>query len=266
MRIDILSSYKERFENILAEFLKDNYKGEFREMLEYALSGGGKRLRPAIMLALAEDIGLSADDIKNGMIGLEFIHNYSLIQDDLPSFDNDDMRRGRPSLHKKYTECKALLASDIMLNDAIYLFSTLKNHEHFMAWVKDGAGPAGLLLGQYYDMSEDQKDLDRLLEVFYLKTGKLFEIAYLLPFKVKGDMSEYDRIFKSAYYFGNAFQIHNDLKSEKKENKGILRIMSRDDAVKLFREILESSKGIMSILRKEATKRFFDEIYELMKI
>ncbi len=117
---------KERRTLVEAELKKvypDGGPASLREATEYSLLAGGKRLRPILALAAAEAVGGRAEDALAPALALEMIHTYSLIHDDLPAMDNDDMRRGRPTNHKVYGEGMAILAGDALLTDAFLVIA-----------------------------------------------------------------------------------------------------------------------------------------------
>jgi geranylgeranyl diphosphate synthase type II len=141
------------------------------EAMRYALAGGGKRIRPVLCLATAEAAGGRAEDALPAAVALELVHTFSLVHDDLPSMDDDDERRGRPSAHVAHGEGVALLAGDALLAEGLRL-----------ALVYDGPEPArelaeatlGMIGGQYLDVTAARVDL---AELHRLKTGRLFAAA-----------------------------------------------------------------------------------------
>jgi len=113
METAIMSSRLERFESILDSLTKDLPQSQVKDALRYALLGAGKRIRPQLIFSLLDQV--TEDDLKIAA-ALEMIHTYSLIHDDLPAMDNDDLRRGRPTVHKAFDEAIAILAGDALLN------------------------------------------------------------------------------------------------------------------------------------------------------
>ncbi|MCD6579785.1 polyprenyl synthetase family protein [bacterium] len=257
---ELYLKYKDYIDNLLKRFIDNNYSGTFAGEVEYAVFSGGKRLRPVIMLAIADEFGVKKE-IQNALIGIEFIHTYSLIQDDLPAFDNDDLRRGKETLHKKFNEYSALLTSDLLLTDALYLFSYY--NRDIIELVRKKAGIYGLLSGQLKDMTSENLDFDTIIDIFKRKTLSLFEISFFVPILLKGDRELYENIFNDVEKFGIAFQMYNDLKSEKDENKGILSLYDRKDAKKIFLEYLNESKKILKYFKNSETKKIFEHIFEL---
>ena len=254
------NKYKIYVDNLLMAFIDNNYKGKFREEIEYSVFNGGKRLRPIIMLAMAKECGVEKS-IKNALIGIEFIHTYSLIQDDLPAFDNDDLRRGSESLHKKFEEYSAILTSDLLLTDGLFLFSFY--NRNIIELVRKSAGMQGLLSGQLSDMGNVHPNFEDMLDIFKRKTLSLFEISFFTPVLIKNDRKLYENIFNSVEKFGIAFQMYNDLKSEKDENKGILSIYKRNYAEKIFYQYLNESKDLLKYLKENETKSLFEYIFSI---
>ena len=194
----------------------------------YSLMGGGKRLRPLMMKMTAEMIGCSEDemaDVRYFAATLEMIHTYSLIHDDLPAMDNDDLRRGRPTCHKAFGEGIALLAGDLLLNSSYErLFAkTISNPGYAYASGRmcKLAGIDGMVGGQSIDLaSEDKKiSVELLTELQEKKTGALIETAIVTPCYLKGNMTEEQagsdktvRLLRElAAHLGLAFQIKDDL-------------------------------------------------------
>ncbi|MGK0367665.1 MAG: geranylgeranyl pyrophosphate synthase, partial [Thermoproteota archaeon] len=150
----------------------------------YASLPAGKLFRPLLACAIANDInnGPVENNLFNFAIALELHHTYTLIHDDLPCMDDDDIRRGRPSTHKKFNEWIAILTGDGLLNLSYRALAeidhpSLSSLIKFFSWA---LGPKGLIQGQVFDLSEDcQKSFTRLLRMHELKTGRLLQVAIL---------------------------------------------------------------------------------------
>jgi geranylgeranyl diphosphate synthase type II len=154
--------------------------GGLEEALRYALESGGKRVRPVLCLAVAEANGASVDDALPAAAALELVHTFSLVHDDLPSMDDDDERRGRPSAHVAFGEGVALLAGDALLAEALRLALSYES-ENVARDLVDSA--LGMIGGQYRDITGDDGDLE---ELHRLKTGRLFVAAVRLGLDVAG--------------------------------------------------------------------------------
>ena len=260
---ELYIKYKDYIDNSLKRFVENNYSGFFAQSADYALFSGGKRLRPIIMLAIAKECGVEKE-IQNALIGIELIHTYSLIQDDLPSFDNDDLRRGKETLHKKFNEYSALLTSDLLLTDGLYLFSSYD--KKVMEFVRNKFGDRGLLGGQLLDMGDEHFQIDAIIDIFKRKTLSLFEISFFVPVLIKGDKELYENLFESVEKFGISFQMYNDLRSKKKEDKGILSLYSREKAKNIFFEYLNESKKMLKHFKGSETKKILEYIFEIEEI
>jgi geranylgeranyl diphosphate synthase type II len=145
--------------------------GDLVEPMRYGLSGGGKRIRPVICLATAEAAGGTVARALPSAVALELVHTFSLVHDDLPSMDDDDVRRGRPTAHVAFGEGVALLAGDALLAEAFRLVLAGGRVEPALELVQATLGMIG---GQYRDVTGDDADLDALHR---LKTGRLFAAA-----------------------------------------------------------------------------------------
>ncbi len=145
--------------------------GGLEEPIRYALGGGGKRIRPVLCLATAEAAGGRADEAMPAAVALELVHTFSLVHDDLPALDDDDERRGRPSLHVAFGEAVALLAGDALLAEALRLVLAGGRPEP----ARELAGAAlGMIGGQYLDVTRADVALG---DLHRLKTGRLFAAA-----------------------------------------------------------------------------------------
>lgn len=186
--------------------------------MNYSLSNGGKRIRPILALEFAMACGGSRDDCLPLACAIEYIHTYSLIHDDLPCMDNDDMRRGNPSCHKQFGEANALLAGDALLTHAFEIIATsdLSPAKKTMAvtLLSQNAGVGGMIGGQVIDLIIEDGDptLSELLTVYKLKTGALISAACLMGCISAGATEEQlTAASKFAYSLGVAFQIQDDI-------------------------------------------------------
>lgn len=190
-----------------------------KESMKYSLFAGGKRLRPILCIAGAEAVGGSYRDVLPVACALEFIHTYSLIHDDLPVMDDDDLRRGRPTNHKVFGEAIALLAGDGLLTDAFYIMSTNRNTDpKRLLWainiIAEAAGSNGMVGGQVVDIQSEGKDVDMtMLEFIHShKTGALIAASVtsgvILAGGSENDIKAISRYGKNI---GLAFQIADDI-------------------------------------------------------
>ena len=215
-----LEAARLRVEAALADSLGPEKPESLREAMRYSLLAGGKRLRPILCLAACELAGCDSELAMPTGIALEMIHTMSLIHDDLPAMDNDDLRRGRPTNHKVYGEAKAILAGDALLTRAfemVALRSPGVPAERLLAVVGElslAAGAPGLVGGQVVDLECEGKDVDLdTLEYIHLhKTGALLRACVLSGALVGGASEALQAALVSyARGIGLAFQIIDDI-------------------------------------------------------
>jgi geranylgeranyl pyrophosphate synthase len=188
--------------------------------IRWSVFAGGKRFRPALLLATGQTFGASVDDLIRSACALEMIHTYSLIHDDLPSMDDDDLRRGRPTCHVKFGEATAILAGDALQTLA---FQTIAEDERLspelrvklIAEVARAAGtPDGMVAGQSLDLAAESRDVndDELERIHHQKTGALICAAARCGAIIAGaNEDELAAITDYAINLGLLFQITDDL-------------------------------------------------------
>ena len=191
------------------------------QAMKYSLSIGGKRIRPVLVLEFCRICGGNIEDALPFAAAIEMIHTYSLIHDDLPCMDNDDMRRGMPSCHKKYGEEYALLAGDGLLTRAFGIVAesdtAKKSPEKAVEAIRllsSLAGANGMIGGQVVDLRNEDKPcgLDVLRTMDSLKTGALIKCSALLGVVAAGGTKEQtDAASSYAESLGHAFQIVDDI-------------------------------------------------------
>ncbi len=190
--------------------------------MRYSLTAGGKRLRPILCLAAAEAVGGDSADALPAACALELIHTYSLIHDDLPAMDDDDLRRGKPTCHKAFDEATAVLAGDGLLTLAFQVLSESSSREAFRAeaWLRvieeiaRAAGYRGMIEGQMRDMDGETHGLGlKELEAMHrLKTGALIRAAVRSGAILGGGTEDrIDRLDRYGGSIGLAFQVTDDI-------------------------------------------------------
>ncbi len=232
-----------------------------KNAIQYALENG-KRWRPIIYLALFNTSNIQINNYKsltNIFLFLEYIHNASLILDDMPMMDNDDFRRNKLTLHKKYDEATSKLAALQLILLSQYhianLFSELKKDNYFNDETEYNLiynkttniiykylGNNGLCLGQFLDlnMNLNEKTLDNWLDMVYKKTSSLFILAFLLGYIFsRKSVENLDDIIKIGEYFGYIYQMLDDLEDfqidkTKKFNNNILLIIDKSKVYQLI--------------------------------
>ena len=195
----------------------ENYQKSVYEAMRYSIMAGGKRIRPIITLAVCEMLGGSAENALCFAVGIECIHTYSLIHDDLPCMDNDDLRRGMPTCHKKFGEATALLAGDGLLTAAFEHMADCGcgAAQRIICEAAKAAGCAGMIGGQIVDIESENTgnaDLDRLRYMYSGKTGALIRLSALSGALAAGaEESETAAAVRFADKLGLAFQIKDDI-------------------------------------------------------
>lgn len=190
--------------------------------MRYSVFAGGKRLRPALTLAAAETVGGASSAVLPVACAIELIHTYSLIHDDLPAMDDDDLRRGSPTNHKVFGEDIAILAGDALFAHAFYLLVgsgglRAKDPEAVLRVAGEVAcacGTSGLIGGQVLDLTAEGRRLgeDDLIRIHRAKTGALFRVAVRAGALLSGaDEEQLAGLSAYADYFGLAFQITDDI-------------------------------------------------------
>ena len=192
------------------------------EAMKYSLMAGGKRIRPVLCLAAAEAVGGKPQAVLPAACALEIVHTYSLIHDDLPAMDNDDLRRGKPTCHVAFDEATAILAGDALLTLAFQVLSSVQSTTGNQAsgWLKvihiisTAAGYRGMIRGQMLDMAAEGQHLtvDELKSMHVLKTGALIEASLLCGALLAGARKRQMDILKTyAHSIGLAFQVTDDI-------------------------------------------------------
>ena len=220
-----------------------------RDAAQYSLFTGGKRLRPyaaylGACFSLGEELtGGQLDDVIDYGVSVECLHTYSLIHDDLPCMDNDDLRRGQPTAHKKYGEWTALLAGDALLTFALSR-GYGKGQDKAYSLLGQCAGEGGMILGQALDM-QAPKSLSELLNMDILKTSRLFMASFVGgAYIVKG--ANIDCLSRYALNLGVAFQIADDLLEDKEEEQSVLKFSNRNEAQDMLSKFTKKAKEAVS--------------------
>ena len=218
---DELSKLTKYTEELLEKCLpaRDGDLSELYRSMRYSLTAGGKRLRPILMLGAYRACGGSGADIEPFMCAIEMIHTYSLIHDDLPAMDNDDLRRGMPTNHIKFGEATAILAGDALLNKAFEVTAGAE-YEHperalrAAAYLSAASGSEGMIGGQILDLAAERRTitLDELKRIHSLKPGALIRAACVVGGIMAGaDEERLGALESYAEALGIAFQIRDDI-------------------------------------------------------
>lgn len=284
--------YKEKVEkelkNYFIEYKKDSsYSSCIWDSMEYTTMLGGKRLRAIMALEIAKIFGAKENEILPSACALEMMHAYSLIHDDLPCMDNDDLRRGKPTNHKVFGEATAVLAGDALISFGAQLIidktpSTISK-EIVLDIVRDyliASGAKGIVAGQIADIEAQDKEIDieNLKYIHKFKTGALFKCAILIGAKIAKLQSE--KLKKLADYadnFGILFQVYDDIidytltsdelgKTAGKdaiENKlTYVKAYGLDEAKNIFYSLINKNHAILTEMNIES--EIFDYIYDML--
>ncbi len=190
------------------------------EAMRYSLLGGGKRLRPVLTLATARALGLTDDSALPAAVALECVHTYSLIHDDLPCMDNDDLRRGRPTVHRQFDEATALLAGDALLTESFVILSVHYSSRPTLAQaltreLADAASSRRLIGGQMEDLLAEKKPtatVDELEFIHINKTAAMIEAAFVMGGICAEAPQDSITVLRTVgHHVGLAFQIIDDV-------------------------------------------------------
>lgn len=255
------------------------------ESMEYSLMAGGKRLRPILVMAAADAVGARGTDFVQAACGIEMIHTYSLIHDDLPAMDNDDYRRGKLTNHKVFGEALAILAGDALLTQA---FEVILRQQGVSAQVllevlremSIAAGPNGMVGGQVIDMLSEGKriSMEELRRMHMGKTGALFRAA-IRSGAILGGASDAQLAALTTYAdcFGLAFQITDDIldvvgdedvigkpvgSDERNEKSTYVTLTSLEEAKKLAADTVQQALDALEIFGDEA--KFLRDLVKML--
>ncbi len=279
-----LTEYMERFD-VNAD------QGVLSRAMSYSLIAGGKAIRPFLAVEFSRLFGGDTDVALSFGCGVEMMHASSLIHDDLPAMDNDDMRRGKPSCHKAFGEYTAILAGDSLLLTALEILASENIPESIapqaVRLLAESGGPLGMMGGQQLDLEYETKEsvsVDMLINMCRHKTGAIIRAACLLGvLSAKGRLSEkeYEKAYRAAHEYadclGLAFQIYDDVLdvigdektlgkpvgSDAKEGKTTFAsLLGIDGATKLYKEYTD--RAVAAIASFEGSETLTELAYFLI--
>ena len=275
---EILKQKIDYVEKLLIDYMpkEEGYQETIMNAMNYSLSAGGKRLRPILTLESCKAVGGDIKDAIPFAMAIEMIHTYSLIHDDLPALDNDDLRRGKPTNHKVFGEAMATLAGDSLLNYAYeIMLSSSINKENPNKYLKaiyeiaKHAGIYGMIGGQVVDVESENKIIDKdKLDFIHLNKTAAMIVGCMRAGAIIGDASEDDleKITKYAENIGLSFQIVDDILDiigdEEKLGKPIgsdienhkstyPSLLGLDKSRQIARELIEEGKSSIKDLPSE---------------
>lgn len=270
-------SYREVVDSSLREYFLRSGEGSLEAAMAYSVNLGGKRIRPVLVLLSAEIFGGTREDALDMAMAIEMIHTYSLIHDDLPAMDNDDLRRGHPTSHKVFGEAMAILAGDALLNEAhsllirSYAMRSRKGAEASLV-ISEAAGRKGMVYGQVLDMENEKKEAlySELLECHRNKTGMLIAASLEAPAVFFGAQREEVLAMREfGIRLGLAFQILDDIldhtstkevlgkstgKDEKTNKTTFVSIFGLDKSREMAGTITQECIGILDAMARDTQR------------
>lgn len=253
-------------EKQIEQYLKDTGHAydKLIDSMRYSVNAGGKRVRPTLVLEIAKLFGGKEEQAMPYACAIEMVHTYSLIHDDLPCMDNDDIRRGKPTNHKQFGEATALLAGDALLTMAFEKaasneYASASSNAKAVKILAENAGAYGMCGGQMIDLIGESRKLtyDELIEMNTLKTGALMVASALLGCTAAGVYDDEEKRNAASEYaknIGLAFQIIDDLLDEGTEDEKttFLTFMTDDEARQYAKELTE--KAISSVAKYDGSE------------
>ncbi len=266
-----LENYSQYITNEIFDFVnrKKFSDATILEAIKYILKVGGKRLRPIFVLEISKILKVKPKYAINVAISVELMHCYSLVHDDLPAMDNDDVRRGSPTCHKKFDDATAILVGDALQCMAFQILSEKDTHPcsdvrcNLISELSKSAGITGMVEGQMLDLKASNKKLnfDDIKKLQRLKTGELFRFSCIsASILAKKEKDFYELLEKYSFNLGIAFQIKDDLLDFEGEEKMVGKKTNKDKSQgkKTFISFLGVSKA------KKMAKDLIDESVELI--
>ena len=274
---NLISSFSKNFDKKLIDLIpkKKISSKHLYNAMKYIIDVGGKRLRPIFLTEISNLLGVKKENSFRTAASVELIHCYSLVHDDLPSMDNDDLRRGHKTCHKKFDEATAILVGDALQSLAFEILANHKTHKDskkrimLINELSKSAGCEGMVGGQMLDLEAEKKKLN-LKEIYNLqrlKTGELFRFSCVSPCILAGKNKKIKMFENFSSNLGLAFQIKDDLldiegnekeigkKTRKDSRKGketLISLLGKEKARKKSEELISSSLKILKKFGKDA--------------
>jgi len=258
-----IPEYRRRVEAFMLDRLPGDGVPEYLgEAVRYAASGEGKRVRPLLIYATGELLDIDASLLDAPAAAIEMIHTYSLVHDDLPAMDDDDLRRGRPTVHKQFDEATAILVGDALQTLAFQWLAeadaepVLKSF--WIATLARAAGPEGMIGGQSIDLNTESKrlDLQMLQRMHRMKSGALITATVDMASDAAPDLSpdDKDNLILFANNIGLAFQIRDDVLDVESSTEELGKPQGSDES--------QGRSTYVSLLGIEESKRQIRLYYE----
>jgi len=265
-----LAGHRKRINQYLTHILSLNdLSTELVQAMTHSLMAGGKRLRPILTIAAAQACKMDDTPALPAACAIEMIHTYSLIHDDLPAMDDDDLRRGQPTCHKKFSEATAVLAGDALLTQAFELlaepwtvfdiYPDVQIRMALIAHIAKAAGTSGMVEGQMMDMLSDSAGisdpLTHLKTIHRLKTGEMIRVSVKAgALSVKADPVQTDHLLAYADCVGLAFQVADDILNVEGDPERLGKAVGSDAA--------NDKTTFPAIIGLEASKKYAKELVD----
>lgn len=249
----LMIDFQKDFNKGIVEYLENNISNkQLKESLIYSVGSGGKRIRPYITYKISENIL----DKKTSFILcylIEIIHTSSLIHDDLPAIDDSDLRRGKPSNHKKFDEYISILSGDYGFIFPIYKLSLMISNQETMEYLTKSI--MLLIEGEMQDVflekEKEKSNFDQIVKMYRKKTGILFGLSFSLPLFYIGNINLASEIYNEGQKFGIAFQIYDDIKDILYTEKDLGKNVSKD----------KNKKTLINLIGRKKAKELADEYF-----
>ena len=272
-----ISKFAIEFDDFFLKLLqKKKYSQKLHDAMKYSIKVGGKRLRPLFLIEISKIFNVNKIMALRAAAAIELIHCYSLVHDDLPAMDDDDLRRGHMTCHKKYDDATAILVGDAFQSLAFEILSDKKTHPNasvrcnLINELSKASGATGMVGGQMLDLDAEKKklSLSEILTLQKLKTGELFRFSCIAG-PILSEQEDLKHFEEFAKNLGLAFQIKDDLldvegdekrvgkKTKKDSSRGketLISYLGKEDAKKKSEDLINDSKQILKFYGKRANR------------
>ena len=272
-----ISKFAIEFDDFFLKLLpKKKYSQKLHDAMKYSIKVGGKRLRPLFLIEISKIFNVKKIMAFRAAAAIELIHCYSLVHDDLPAMDDDDLRRGHMTCHKKYDDATAILVGDAFQSLAFEILSDKKTHPNanvrcnLINELSKASGATGMVGGQMLDLDAEKKKLSlkEILMLQKLKTGELFRFSCVAG-PILSEQKDLKHFEEFANNLGLAFQIKDDLldvegdekqmgkKTKKDFSRGketLISYLGKEDAKKKSEDLINDSKQILKFYGKRANR------------
>ena len=272
-----ISKFAIEFDDFFLKLLpKKKYSQKLHDAMKYSIKVGGKRLRPLFLIEISKIFNVKKTMAFRAAAAIELIHCYSLVHDDLPAMDDDDLRRGHMTCHKKYDDATAILVGDAFQSLAFEILSDKRTHPNanvrcnLINELSKASGATGMVGGQMLDLDAEKKKLSlkEILMLQKLKTGELFRFSCVAG-PILSEQKDLKHFEEFANNLGLAFQIKDDLldvegdekqmgkKTKKDFSRGketLISFLGKEDAKKKSEDLINNSKKILKLYGKRANR------------